>query len=304
MGKVNRVVKRAFSNYELYIFVLPAILSIVIFHYVPMYGVQIAFKDFIANKGIFGSPWVGLQHFERFFNSYYFKNIIINTLRISLYSLIVGFPVPIILALLLNEVKSRFYKRFIQTVTYAPHFISMVVMTGMVISFLSPSTGMINNLIKALGFKPVPFMAKADMFPSIYVLSGVWQNAGWRSILYFAALASIDPELYEAAKVDGATQLQKIWYINIPGITSMAVILLILTCGGLMTVGFEKAYLLQNNLNIETSEVITTYVYKAGLQRAEYGFATAVGLFNSVINFILLISVNGIAKRLGETSLW
>ena len=303
-GQVRTKFRKVLSNYELYLFVLPALLVIVIFHYIPMYGIQIAFKDFIATKGITGSPWAGFKHFERFFSSYYFTNVITNTLRISVYAMIVAFPIPIILALLLNEVKSRYYKRLVQTVTYAPHFISMVVMAGIIISFLSPSSGLINQFIKALGMKPIAFMEKASMFPSMYVFSGIWQNAGWNSVMYFAALSSIDTELYESAKVDGCTRLKKIWHVDLPGIIPMIVILLILNCGNIMTVGFEKAYLLQNNLNIETSEVISTYVYKAGLQRAEYSFATAVGLFNSIINFILLITVNSIAKKLGQSSLW
>lgn len=303
-SKFKNTFKKMLSNYELYLFVLPALLTIVIFNYIPMYGVQIAFKDFIATKGITGSPWVAFKHFERFFASYYFSNIITNTLRISLFSMIVAFPIPIILALLLNEVKNRYYKKFVQTITYVPHFISMVVMASMIISFLSPSSGLINQIIKAIGLESISFMEKADMFPSIYVFTGIWQNAGWNSVMYFAALSAVDPELYESAKVDGCTRLQKIWHIDIPGIIPMIVILLILNCGNIMTVGFEKTYLLQNNLNIETSEVISTYVYKAGLQRAEYSFATAVGLFNSIINFILLITVNNIAKKLGQSSLW
>ncbi|HHV97587.1 MAG TPA: sugar ABC transporter permease [Clostridiaceae bacterium] len=269
-----------------------------------MYGIQIAFKDFIATKGIIGSPWVGFKHFNRFFNSYYFTNILTNTLRISIYSMVVAFPVPIILALLLNEVKNQHYKKFIQTVTYAPHFISMVVMASMIISFLSPSMGIVNHLIKAMGFEPIPFMEKANLFPTIYVFSGIWQNAGWNSVMYFAALSTIDPQLYEAGRVDGCTTVQKIWYIDLPGIIPMIVILLILNCGNILSVGFEKVYLLQNNLNIETSEVISTYVYKVGLQKAEYSFSTAVGLFNSVVNFILLVTVNSIAKKLGQSSLW
>jgi putative aldouronate transport system permease protein len=296
--------KRIISNYELYIFVLPAVAVILIFNYVPMYGVQLAFKDFIANRGITGSPWIGFEHFQRFFRSYYFKNVIVNTLRITLLSQVIAFPVPIILALLLNEMENKKYKRFIQTVTYAPHFISMVVMAGIIVSFLSPSVGLINFMLKALGAKPVAFMENPGLFVWIYIISGIWQNAGWNSIMYFAALSAIDVELYESARVDGCTKLQKIWHIDLPGIVPMIVILIILNCGNLMTVGFEKIYLLQNNLNIETSEVISTYVYKAGLQRAEYGFATAVGLFNSVINFVLLVSVNTVSKKLGQTSLW
>ena len=304
VSRRKKAFRKALSNYELYLFILPALATIIIFNYVPMYGVQIAFKDFIATKGITGSPWAGFKHFERFFNSYYFSNIITNTRRLSIYATVVAFPVPIILALLLNEVRSSYYKRFIQTVTYAPHFISMVVMTSMIISFLSPSSGFVNQLLKVLGKEPIAFMEKKDMFPSIYVFSGIWQNAGWNSVMYFAALSAIDPELYEAGRVDGCTRLQKIWHIDIPGIVPMIVILLILNTGNIMSVGFEKVYMLQNNLNIETSEVISTYVYKVGLQRAEFSFATAVGLFNSIVNFILLVSVNAISRRLGQSSLW
>jgi putative aldouronate transport system permease protein len=291
-------------NYELYLFVLPAFAVIVIFNYLPMYGIQLAFKNLVATKGILGSPFVGFAHFERFFRSFYFKNIITNTLRISLLSMVAAFPIPIILALLINEVQSTRYRRIIQTITYAPHFISMVVMAGIIVSFLSPSTGIINFLLRAVGAQPVAFMEKSSLFPWIYTISGIWQNAGWNSIMYFAALSAIDVELYESARVDGCSRLQKILHVDIPGIIPMIVILLILNCGSLMTVGFEKTYLLQNNLNIETSEVISTYVYKAGLQQADYGFATAVGLFNSVINFFLLVSVNGISKKLGQSSLW
>jgi putative aldouronate transport system permease protein len=296
--------KKIISNYELYLFVLPAVAVIIIFNYAPMYGVQLAFKDFIANRGITGSPWVGFSHFERFFRSFYFKNVIVNTLRISVLSTVVAFPVPIILAILLNELQSTRYKRIIQTVTYAPHFISMVVMAGIIVSFLSPSSGLINFALRAAELEPVAFMEKSAMFPWIYIISGIWQNAGWNSIMYFAALSAIDVELYESARVDGCTRVQKIWHVDLPGIIPMIVILLILNCGNLMSVGFEKTYLLQNNLNIETSEVISTYVYKAGLQRAEYGFATAVGLFNSLINFALLVTVNTVSKKLGQSSLW
>jgi putative aldouronate transport system permease protein len=298
------VFKKIAGNYELYLFVLPALAIIFIFNYIPMYGIQLAFKNFIPTKGITGSPWIGFTHFARFLNSFYFGNIIENTFRISALSTIVSFPVPVILALLLNEVRSSKFRRIVQTITYAPHFISTVVMAGMIISFLSPSTGMINFLLGVFGIGPVAFMEKSGMFPWIYIVSGIWQNAGWNSIMYFAALSAIDISLYEAARVDGCTRLQKIWHVDLPGIVPMIVILLILNMGNLMSIGFEKIYLLQNNLNISTSEVISTYVYKVGLQRAEYGFATAVGLFNSLINFALLISVNEISKRFGQSSLW
>ena len=295
--------KKFLCNYELYILLLPALVYFLVFHYYPMYGVQIAFKDFIASKGIWGSPWIGFDHFERLFNSYFFANIIKNTFWISIYTLVVGFPVPIIMALMLNEVKNSSFKRIVQTVTYAPHFISMTVMVGIIIVFLSPGSGIVNLIIKALGGDPMPFMAKADWFPTVFVLSGIWQNTGWNAIIYLAALAGIDPELHSAAQIDGANRIQRIWYINLPGIVPIITILLILNAGSIMNLGFEKIFLMQNQLNLETSEVIVTYVYKSGLINAQYGFSAAVGLFNSVVNCTLLVLFNSIA-RISENSLW
>lgn len=292
------------QNWQLYIFILPAFLYFLIFHYIPMYGVQIAFKDFIPSLGIWGSEWVGFEHFIRFFESYYFWDLIKNTLGISVYELIVGFPLPIILALAINEAKDGLYKRTVQTVTYAPHFISIVVMTGMVIAFLAPTTGIINHAIQVLGFEPISFMTDPKWFKTVYVFSGVWQNAGWGTIIYLAALAGVDTQQHEAAIVDGASRLQRIWYINIPGIFPTMVILLILNVGNMLAIGFEKILLLQNPLNLESSNVIATFVYQAGLLDGQYSFASAVGLFNAVINAILLISVNQIAKKTSETSLW
>ncbi|MFD0675849.1 MULTISPECIES: ABC transporter permease [unclassified Paenibacillus] len=291
-------------NWDLYVLILPVIAYFVIFHYLPMYGVQIAFKDFMAVKGIGGSPWVGLKHFERFFNSYYAWRLIRNTLGISLYQLAVSFPIPIILALLINEVRNNKFKRIVQTVTYAPHFLSTVVMVGLILVFLSPKNGMINLVIIALGGDPVYFMVENGWFKSVYVLSEVWQNAGWASIIYLAALAGIDPQLYEAAVVDGASKIKRIIHITIPCLMPTAIILLILNFGHVMSVGFEKVFLMQNNLNLESSEVISTYVYKNGLVGAQYSFSAAIGLFNSVINFTLLIVVNSISKRISQTSLW
>jgi len=303
-GKSNNVWKNISKNYELYIFILPAFLYFIIFHYAPMYGIQIAFKNFIATKGMFGSPWVGLKHFRYFFQSYYFGLLLKNTIGISLYSLAVGFPIPIILALLLNELKSTRFKKLVQNVTYAPHFISTVVMVGMIVAFLSPRSGIINQVIKAFGGEPIYFMSKASMFKNIYVWSGVWQGAGWGSIIYLAALSGIDTQLHEAAIVDGATRFQRITYINIPGIMPTMIILLILNCGSIMNVGFEKVFLMQNSLNMESSDVIATYVYRSGLLNAQYSFSSAVGLFNSVINFTLLILVNKISRSINKTSLW
>ncbi|GAQ17711.1 sugar ABC transporter permease [Oceanobacillus picturae] len=299
--KTNR---KILQNWQLYIFILPAFLYFLIFHYIPMYGVQIAFKNFVPTLGIWGSDWVGFEHFTRFFESYYFWDLIKNTLGISVYELIVGFPLPIILALALNEAKDGLYKRTVQTVTYAPHFISVVVMAGMIIAFLSPATGIINHAIQLVGFEPIAFMSDPDWFKTVYVMSGVWQSTGWGTIIYLAALAGVDPQHHEAAIVDGASRFQRIWHINIPAIVPTMVILLIMNVGNIMAMGFEKILLLQNPLNLESSNVIATFVYQAGLLDAQYSFAAAVGLFNAVINAILLITVNQIAKKTSETSLW
>lgn len=302
--KKNTLWRRMIRNWELYLFIAPAFLYFVIFHYGPMYGIQIAFKNFIPTLGIAGSPWVGFDHFERFFNSYYFWDLLWNTLSISLYELAIGFPLPIILALAFNEVKDSFFKRTVQTVTYAPHFISVVVMSGMIITFLSPSSGMIVNFVEMLGFQPPQFLTDPAWFKTVYVLSGVWQSAGWGTIIYLAALSGVDPQLHEAAVVDGASRFKRILHINIPAIVPTITILLILNMGSILGVGFEKILLLQNPLNMSSSDVISTFVYRSGLVDAQYSFSTAVGLFNSVINAILLIAVNQIARRTSENSLW
>ena len=292
------------KNYELYLFILPALAYFVIFHYLPMYGMQIAFKDYVPSLGITGSPWAGFKYFRRFFASYHFLTLLRNTVGISLYHLAVGFPAPILLALMLNELGSRTYKRIVQTVAYAPHFISTVVMVGMIFSFLRPSNGIVNQFIGMIGLDPIPFMRRPEWFKTVYVLTDVWQNTGWGSIIYLAALAGIDPQLHEAAMMDGATKVQRIRHINIPGIAPTAVILLILNIGRLMRVGFEKILLMQNALNMSASDVIATYVYRVGLIGGQVSFGAAVGLFNAVINFTLLAVVNAIARKLGETSLW
>ena len=276
----------------------------IIFLYFPMYGVQIAFKNYLPSRGILGSPWVGLEHFMRFFRSYNFWDLIKNTLGLSIYQLVASFPAPIIFALLLNEVKNAKFKKTVQMVTYAPHFISTVVMVGMLSIFLSPQNGLINQLIVLFGGEPIAFLSKPQYFKTIYVLSGIWQTLGWSSIIYTAALAGIDPQLHEAATVDGASKLKRIWHIDIHGIMPTMIIMLIMNTGSIMNIGFEKVFLLQNDLNIVSSDVISTYVYRAGLIGGEYSFSAAVGLFNSVINCILLVSVNAISKRVSETSLW
>ena len=303
-SKDKKLWKRIAQNWELYVFIAPAFLYFLIFHYGPMYGIQIAFKNFIPTKGILGSPWVGFDHFTRFFDSYYFWDLLWNTLSISLYELVVGFPIPIILALAFNEVKNGFFKRMAQTVTYAPHFISVVVMAGMIITFLSPSTGMITHIITWLGFDAPQFLTDPKWFKTMYVLSGVWQSAGWGTIIYLAALSGVDPQQHEAAIIDGASRFQRVIHINIPTIIPTIMILLILNIGSLLGVGFEKILLLQNPLNMEASNVISTFVYKSGLVDAQYSFSTAVGLFNSVINAILLITVNQIVRRSSDNSLW
>ena len=303
-GALSSLADNMKKNYELYLLSLPMFIYIVVFHYGPMYGVQIAFKDFTPVKGISGSPWVGFEHFIRFFKSYHFWTLLKNTLGISVYSLAVGFPCPIILALMLNEVRHKYFKKTIQMVTYAPHFISVVVLVGIMTTFLSPNTGVINHFIKKLGMEPIAFLEKPEWFKTLYVLSGVWQRVGWNSIIYMAALSSIDVQLHEAAIVDGSNKLQRIYYIDIPGIIPTAVILLILNMGNIMSVGFEKVFLMQNPLNLRSSEVISTYVYKVGLMGGEFSFSAAVGLFNSVVNFALLVIVNRIAGRVGDTRLW
>ena len=296
--------RRMRKNWELYLFIAPAFLYFVIFHYAPMYGVQIAFKNFIPSKGFLGSAWVGFDHFERFFNSYYFTDLLVNTLTISFYELAIGFPLPIILALAFNEIRNGAFKKTVQTITYAPHFISVVVMAGMVITFLTPSTGIIVQIIEALGLEPAAFLTDPRWFKTMYVISGVWQSTGWGTIIYLAALAGVDPQLHEAAIVDGASRFKRLLHINLPTIVPTITILLILNMGNILGVGYEKVLLLQNSLNMEASDVISTFVYRTGLVSAQYSFSTAVGLFNSVINALMLITVNQIAKRTSATSLW
>jgi putative aldouronate transport system permease protein len=297
-------VRGVFRNYELYLFLLPATVYFAIFHYGPMYGVQIAFREFTATGGITGSEWVGLAQFQRFFRSYQFWNLLRNTVVLSFYQLAASFPIPIIMALLLNHVRRTGFKRLVQTVTYAPHFISVVVLVGMLHVFLSPSSGLVNHAIRALGGEPVMFMAKASWFRHVYVWSAVWQHSGWATIIYLATLASVPPDLHEAAIVDGATIFQRVRHVDIPGITPTVVILLILNVGRVMQLGFEKAFLMQSPLNLATSEIIQTYVYKVGLLGAQYSFSAAVGLFNTLVSLALLLAVNRLAKALGQGGLF
>ena len=301
MGQVLR--KDLKRNKTIYLLLLPAVSYYLIFHYYPMYGAQIAFKSFSPGKGIVGSPWVGFQHFNSFFNSYYLGRIIRNTISINLYDLIFGFPAPIILALLLNEVKNSSFRRSIQTTTYLPHFISTVVLCGIVLDFTSRE-GLFNNVIGLFGIEPIMFMTEPSWFQPIYVSSGIWQEVGWGSIIYLASLMNADQELFEAAKIDGANRFQQIIHIAIPCILPTIVIMLILRMGRMMSVGSDKILLLYNPAIYEKADVISTFVYRKGLVEFSYSYASAVGLFNSIINFILLVTCNRISRNLTESSLW
>lgn len=298
-----RVVKDFRRNKYIYLMLLPVVLYYFIFHYIPMYGAQIAFKDFFPARGIWGSPWIGFEHFETFFEGIYFWRLIRNTLAINGLDLILGFPAPIILALLLNELTSERFKRVVQTITYMPHFISLVVVVGMVLDFLARD-GLINQLLGLIGIAPTAFMQQPQYYWMIYVLSGIWQSIGWGSIIYLAAITGIDPTLYEAAKVDGASRLKQIWYVTIPGIMPTIMLLFILRVGQMMSVGYEKTILMYNPLNMETADVIASYVYRKGILEADFGFSSAVGLFNSVINFAFLIAANRMSRHMNQNSLW
>ncbi|MFR3139498.1 MAG: ABC transporter permease [Lacrimispora saccharolytica] len=287
----------------LYLLMLPSVIIFLLFTYYPMYGVIIAFKNFTPADGIFGSEWVGLQNFIQYFNSYQFGLTIRNTIVISLYTILVTFPLPIALALMCNQIRAKKFKKFFQVSTYLPHFISTVVMCGMLILFLSPSTGIISKLVGLLGFQLPNLMGSAAAFPHIYVWSEAWQHVGWDSILYIATLSSVDPSLYEAATMDGAGKWKKMLHVDVPALMPTVTIMLILRMGSVMSVGFEKVYLLQNTLNSSTSEIISTYVYKMGLISNQYSLSSAIGLFNNVINLALLLLVNAISKKISDTSL-
>ena len=289
--------------YWLYIFVIPMLVWYVIFHYVPMGGIVIAFKRYNGVKSIWESKWVGMKWFIKFFESPYFWRLITNTLTLSLYQL-ATFPLPIIVALFFNELRSAKFKKFAQTIMYAPHFISIVVLVSMMQLFFSTQYGMVNHLIKAMGGEPYAFMISEDAFAHMFTWSGVWQGLGWNCIIYIAALSSVDPGLHEAAKLDGASRLQRIWHINLPTILPTVVITFIMKVGQIMTIGADKVLLMRNNLNIAKAEVISTYVYQQGLVTGDYGYATAVGLFTNVINLIMLLIVNYVSGKLSETSLF
>ncbi|MBO0981676.1 sugar ABC transporter permease [Microbacterium sp. SD291] len=300
----NSMLRRAARSWQLYVLLAPALLYIVIFKYWPMYGAQIAFRDYNPALGFSGSPWVGLEHFIRFIGSFQFERLIANTLTLNALGLLIAFPVPIILALIVNQLQSERFKKFTQTVLYSPSFISIVVVVGMIHLLFSPRSGIVNNAIVAFGGEPIFFMGSPDWFRPLYIGSDIWQNAGFSMIVYLAALTAIDPALHEAARVDGATKLQRIRHIDIPGIMPVITILFILAIGNLFNLGFEKVLLMQTDLNLPTSEVIQTYVYEIGLQQAQFSYSAAIGLFNSLINLVLLLTFNWVAKRAGQSTLW
>jgi len=301
--KASKMMKKLQKSGPLYVLLLPSIILLICFTYLPMYGLIIAFKDYSPALGIWDSPWVGLKHFIQYFHSYQFDLTIKNTLNISLYSILVGFPLPIALAILCNQMRIGMFKKVFQVTTYLPHFISTMVMCGMILIFLSPSNGLIANMLGLLGIEMPNVLSKSSFFSSIYVWSDVWQHIGWDSIIYLAALSAINPTFYEAATMDGASKLQKILHIDLPLLLPTAMILLILRAGSMLSVGFEKVLLLQNPLNLTGSEVISTYVYKIGMQNFQYSLSTAIGLFNTIVNIVILLLVNWMSKKLTKTSL-
>ncbi len=307
LPKGKSLLAQILSKWQLYLFLLLPLVYILLFAYVPMAGLQIAFKKFSPGLGIWGSPWVGFDNFTKFFASYQFQRVILNTVSISFYSLAAGFPIPIILALMLNSMRSAWYKKTVQMVTYIPHFISTVVMVGMLLQMINPRIGVFAVLYTAISGNEAPnLIALPEAFKHLYVGSGVWQSMGWSSIIYIAALSGVDPELHEAAQIDGASRFKRVMHIDFPCLLPTATILLILAVGQIMNVGFEKIFLMQNNLNRRASEVISTYVYQIGLSSSSqnFSYATAIGLFNSLVNFTLIITVNKLTKKLSNNSLW
>lgn len=299
----KKLSKRILSSWELYLLLIPGIVLTILYKYIPMYGVQIAFRDYNPVMGFSGSPWVGLKWFEKFFSNYKSWDMIWNTVRLSLYTILWTFPIPIILSLIMNQLRFKRFKKVAQTILYAPHFVSIMIVCGMLRIFLSPYGGLITTIVSALGGDTsVGLLDQAGNFRTIYIASAIWQDAGWGMIIYMASLASVDASLHEAAKVDGANTLQRIIHIDLPALLPMIMIQLIMSFGSLMNVGFEKAYLLQTDLNKATSEIIATYVYEQGMLKSMYSFSTAVGLFNTVVNIVLLIVVNKIAKKTADIS--
>ncbi|WP_105614838.1 ABC transporter permease [Vallitalea okinawensis] len=305
-SKLKVIQKEWYLNWQLYLLLFLPISYFILFKYVPIYGIQIAFKDFSIIDGVWGSPWVGFKHFITFFTDYRFFNIIGNTFILNIYQLIASFPIPILFALSLNAVNCKGFKKTLQMITYAPHFISTVVMVGMVFIFFSTRTGLFNQLLVGVGFEEVDFIGTASSFRHLYVWSGVWQSIGFNSIIYIATLAGIDPTLHEAAIVDGASKFKRLIHIDLPGIMPTAIVLLILNSGKILNLGFEKVLLMQNDVNMQYSEIIATYVYKTGLKSfiPQFSYSTAIGLFQSLIGLIMIISVNKLSQKFSESSLW
>lgn len=301
--KGNYILLDIKRNKYIYIMLLVVVAWYVIFCYVPMYGAIIAFKDYSIGRGIFNSPWVGFKHFVSFFSDINFMRVVRNTFLINIYDILWGFPAPIIMALLLNEVRNQYFKKTIQTLSYLPYFISMVVVCGIIVDF-TYTNGIINQLLSNFGFEKVNLLSKSEFFRTVYISSGIWQNVGWGSIIYLAALTNISPELYESAVIDGAGRWKQLIHITLPGIASTIIVLLILRMGSIMSVGFEKIILLYNPLTYETADVIASYVYRKGLLNADYSYSTAIGLMNSVINFLFLVVSNWLSRRYTESSLW
>lgn len=297
--------KRDFRHcWQMWILLLPALIWLVVFCYTPMYGLLIAFKDYKANLGILGSPWAGLKYFRQFFETDIAFTSIVNTIRISGFSLLFSFPIPILFALMLNQISSSRVRKFLQSVSFMPYFISAVVLVGMLNIILSPTTGFVNVFLNHFGMGGKMFMTREEYFLPIYILSGIWQSMGFNAIVYIAALTTIDTALYEAATIDGASKFKQILYIEIPSILPTIIVMFILATGNMLSVGYEKVYLMQSSLNLSVSEVVSTYVYKVGIQSAQFSFATAVGLFNSVANFLIIFVTNAISRRISDISLF
>lgn len=292
------------SNWQFWLIISIPLLYAIIFAYIPMGGILMAFKDYSIKRGFLGSDWVGLKYFKQFLSSTSSIKVIKNTLVLGVYSLVVNFPFPIILAIMLNEIRSVKFKKTVQMVTYAPYFISIVVMVGMMMQMMDLRTGIFNLILQKIGLSPVNFFGDVALFRHLYVWSGLWQTMGYSSIIYIAALAGVSPELKEAAMMDGANRIQKIWHVDLPGILPTIIIMLIFSCGNIVNIGLDKVYLMQNSLNAEVSEVISTFVYKVGVVNSDFGFSTAAGLFQSVVSFTLLVVVNKISKKVTDTSLW
>jgi putative aldouronate transport system permease protein len=303
-GKAQGIRRRWGSNWQLWVLLAPALIYLFVFNYLPMYGIQIAFRDYKAVFGITGSQWVGFKNFTDFFSTYYFSRLLTNTFLLNFYGLLWSFPISIILAILINQIEKPLFKRFIQTTIYVPHFISTVVMVGMLYLFLSPTSGIVNQFINRVGGTPIYFMAEPDWFRTLFIGADIWQHAGWNTILYIAVLTGIDPELYEAATVDGATKTQKIRHIDMPHLLPIAVMMLILNCGYLLASNTDKALLMKTAANSSRADIIGVYVYEMGLGKAQFSYTSAIGLFTNVINFIIIMTVNSISKKINETSLF